>query len=128
MSTNTMQEKIAENKKLREQIVKEISVIKQTGKLKYGIKNAIRHICKIYKEEEEEEKRAKVIIVAQNIPKEEGAKLRYLCALGNIPIVEFPGDAKELGEVCGRPHIVSVIVVLAVGSSSIMNLGKIPGL
>ncbi|MHA1664660.1 MAG: 50S ribosomal protein L30e [Candidatus Njordarchaeales archaeon] len=119
MSTNTAQESISESKKLREQIVREISVIKQTGKLKYGIRNAVRQI---YND------KVKVIIVSQNIPEEVGAKLRYLCALGNIPIVEFPGDAKELGEICGRPHIISVIAVLEVGSSSIMNLGKIPGL
>ncbi len=105
-----------EIKKLRDEIERQIHVIQRTGKLRYGIRNVIRAL---------QRGKAKVVIVATNIPHDMKSLIRYYCALTQTPVVEFPGTSAELGVACRRPHLVSSVVVLDVGASSIMDHAKI---
>jgi len=105
-----------EIKRLRDEIEKQIEVIKRTGRLKYGYNNTIRAL---------QRGQAKVVIIASEAPEEFKMMVKYLCALTQTPIVEFPGSSAELGVACKRPHLVSTIVVLDVGASSIMDLAKV---
>ena len=105
-----------EIKKLRDEIERQIRVIQKTGKLRYGIRNVIRAL---------QRGEAKVIVMATNIPSDMKTLIKYYCALTQTPLVEFPGTSAELGVVCGRPHLVSSVVVLDVGASSIMDYAKV---
>jgi len=105
-----------EIKKLRDEIEKQIGVIKRTGKLIYGYNNTIRAI---------QNGRAKVVIVATEAPEEFRMMVRYLCALTQTPIVEFPGTSTQLGVACRRPHLVSMVAVIDEGASNILNLAKV---
>jgi len=116
MSVSIVSELTPEEKKLMEAIKKELELAIKTGKIKYGYRNTLRALHK---------GDAKIVIIARNIPKDMKAVIAYLSALGNVPIVFFPGNAKELGEACKRPHIISSLVILDPGTSQIMKYGKI---
>ncbi|MHA1616079.1 MAG: 50S ribosomal protein L30e [Candidatus Njordarchaeales archaeon] len=108
-----------EEKEFREKLIKEIQLVLNTGKLKFGFRNTVRAL---------QRGEAKAVVVTLNTPKERDLYLKYLCALANVPYIKFPGTVKELGEVCRRPHIVSSLVVIDPGTSEIIKLGKVPTL
>ncbi len=105
-----------ELKKFRDEIEKQLGVIRKTGKLKYGYNNTIRAL---------QRGEAKVVIVASQTPSDLKMTIKYMCALTQTPIVEFPGTSAELGVACRRPHLVSSVVVLDVGASNILELAKV---
>ena len=119
MATIISRELSREEKQLREKLRSNIRLVLKTGKLKLGFRNVIRTL---------QRGKAKMIIMASNIPEEKKALLKYYCAIGNIPLVIYPGTVKELGEACGRPHIVSTLVIIDPGTSDILKLGQIPTL
>ncbi len=105
-----------EIKKLRDEIEKQINVIKRTGKLKYGYNNTVKAI---------QRGEAKVVIIASEAPYEMRTIIQYLCALTQTPIVEFPGTSAQLGVACRRPHLISSVVVMDTGASNILDLAKV---
>lgn len=105
-----------EIKKIRSDIEKQITVIKRTGKLKYGYNTTIRAL---------QRGEAKLVIMASGVPEDMKMMIKYFCALTQTPYVEFPGTSAELGIICGRPHLVAAVAVLDVGASDIMDMAKI---
>ncbi len=108
-----------EEKAFREKISNSIKLILKTGKLKIGLRNVIRAI---------QRGEAKMVVIASNMPPETRGYITYLCSIANVPLVVFPGTVKEMGEVCGRPHIVSSITIIDPGTSEILKLGSVPSL
>jgi len=108
-----------EEKAFREKISSNIKLAIKTGKIKIGLRNIIRAL---------QRGEAKMIIIASNVPQERMSYIAYLCSIANIPLAIFPGTVKELGEVCGRPHVVSLIAVIDPGTSEILKLGSVPTL
>jgi len=119
MATIIPSELSAKEKEFRERLGSNIKLVIKTGKLKLGFRNVIREL---------QRGNAKMVIIATNMPEERRALLTYLCAIANVPLAVFPGTVKELGEVCGRPHIISSIVILDPGTSEILKLGEVPTL
>ncbi len=116
MSVSIISELTPEEKKLMEALKKELELAIKTGKVKYGYRNTLRALHR---------GDAKVVVMSRNIPKDMKAVIAYLSALGNVPVVFFPGNSRELGEACKRPHTISSLVVIDPGTSQIAKYGKI---
>ncbi len=108
-----------ELKALRDEIEKQLSVIRRTGRMIFGYRNTLRAL---------QRGEAKVVVLASEAPEEFRMTIRYFCALTQTPFVEFPGTSAELGVACRRPHLVSSLAVLDVGASKILELARVPGL
>jgi len=119
MTTIIPAELTAEEKEYREKLRNNIRLILKTGKLRVGFRNVIRAL---------QRGEAKMVIIALNIPKDKRAMITYFCSLANVPMAVFPGTSRELGEACGRPHLISTLVILDVGTSEILELGHVPSL
>ncbi len=78
----------------------------KTGKVQYGMAQARKAI---------ESKEGKLIVLASNCPAEE---LKDQTA---IPVIEFPGNNRDLGTACGKPFTVSVVTVIEAGDSQILQ-------
>ncbi|MBN1786129.1 MAG: 50S ribosomal protein L30e [Candidatus Methanofastidiosa archaeon] len=64
---------------------------------------------------------AKIIIYANNCKKESKDDLDYYSKLGNVPTLAYKGTGVDLGMVCGKPFVVSMIAVLSPGESMILS-------
>lgn len=78
----------------------------KTGEVQFGIAQAKKAI---------ETTQGKLIVIASNCPAPE---LKDQTA---IPVVEFPGNNRELGAACGKPFSVSVVTVITPGDSLILS-------
>ena len=94
---------------------REIQIIARTGKRDYGLNRALKSI-KLGK--------AQLVILAQNCPVPEMNRIEYYANLAKIPIVKYPGTGYDLGVLCGRGHVVSVISVYDPGDSKILRALK----
>ena len=63
---------------------------------------------------------AKLVIYAANCKKESKDDLMHYTKMANIPTLEFVGTGMDLGMVCGKPFIVSMLAVISPGDSSIL--------
>jgi len=104
-----------EERRYRDLITKELSIVKKTGALVIGFRKVIKEF---YKDS------LKVVIIASDTPEEKAQLIKYYCKLSNIPLIVWPDDVKSLGEALGRPHIVSVIGIIDPGASNIISLAK----
>lgn len=104
-----------EIKLLKDEIERQISIIQKTGRLRYGLRNVIRAL---------QRGEAKAIIMAEKIPLDTKNLIKYYAAITGVPIVEFPGTSIELGAAAKRPHVISVIAVLDLGVSKILDYSK----
>lgn len=64
---------------------------------------------------------AKLLVIANNIPKSTLADLEHFAKLSNIPILEFAGPSLELGTTCGKPFPVSALTIIEEGNSKILE-------
>ncbi|MFH1586897.1 MAG: 50S ribosomal protein L30e [Candidatus Diapherotrites archaeon] len=96
--------KIDVNKELRRAV--------DTGKVFFGQKQAEKSILK---------GKAQLIIISGNIPKLEKEKIVADAAVSQVPFIEFGGSGLEMGSVCGKPFVVSVMVVVEPGKSAILK-------
>lgn len=110
-----VKELTSEERRIKDTIVRELGVVKKTGKLVMGFRRVLREI---YKDN------IRLVIMASDIPEERAQLVRYYCKLAEIPLIFWPDDVKSLGEALGRPHIVSIIGVIDPGTSNIMSLAK----
>ncbi|MEM4367313.1 MAG: 50S ribosomal protein L30e [Candidatus Anstonellales archaeon] len=66
----------------------------------------------------------KGVIIASNAPKFEKDSLLHYAKLSKVPALEYEGTSKQLGTVCGKPYLVSVIGIKAEGNSKILSFLK----
>ena len=92
-----------------------IRVAVDTGKVYLGRKRTLGAV---------RNKEVKLVVVANNCPQDvKGDLLRY-AELAGIPVYEYPGTSLELGAVCGKPYVVSMLGVVEAGDSDIFELGR----
>ncbi|MFH0970692.1 MAG: 50S ribosomal protein L30e [Candidatus Diapherotrites archaeon] len=92
---------------------KEIRRAVDTGKVIFGVKeslHAIRH------------GEGLLLVVAQNTPETTKETLIHLSTLGEIPLYTYAGTGIELGSVCGKPFIVSTLLIQNAGKSKVMDV------
>ncbi len=90
-----------------------IKRILKTGKVEYGSKKAIENTLT---------GKAKAVIIAENCPKNTKEDLETYTKQASIPLIKYPGTALELGEVCGRPHLIASITIINEGDVDIKKL------
>lgn len=52
-----------------------------------------------------------MIILANNIPKENKNMIIHNAQIFNVEIKEYPGDSVNLGLICGKPFSISVLAI-----------------
>lgn len=89
--------------------------VQETGKVEFGSKKAMEYI---------QHGKAKLIVLSINCPKEIRKDTEHYAKLADIPVLNFKGTAMQLGEVCGKPFLISTLTVLDPGRIPIEELIK----
>lgn len=84
-----------------------------TGKCTIGAKSSIDSIKR---------GEAKLVVVAANCPKDEVEDIERYAELSNTKVKVFEGTSWDLGEVVGKPFMVSAIAVIEPGNSNILKI------
>jgi large subunit ribosomal protein L30e len=84
-----------------------------TGKCKIGVNSSISSLKK---------GEAKLVVVAANCPKEELEDIQRYAQLAQIKVQKFEGTSWDLGEVVGKPFMVSAIAIIEPGDSKILKM------
>ncbi|MHA1143562.1 MAG: 50S ribosomal protein L30e [Candidatus Helarchaeota archaeon] len=87
---------------------KAIKIALKTGKIFLGNKNSMQAI---------RQKKAKLIIKAANCPEGLSKELQHYCKIAEIKLHTYKGSSRDLGEICGRYHLVSTLAVIDPGDS-----------
>ena len=90
-----------------------IKIALKTGKIHVGSKKVINAVKK---------GQGSLVIVANNCPKEILEDLKIYCNYSNISIYQYKGNNWDLGFVCGKTYMISVLVVYDPGDSDILKL------
>ena len=92
-----------------------IKVAVQSGKVKFGIKSALKAA---------RTENAKMIIIAKNCPKELEEEIIRRVEDTNILTYTYEGSSWELGTACLRPHTVEALTIIDPGSSDILKISE----
>jgi len=65
--------------------------------------------------------KVKMVVVASNCPETVRKEVEYLSRVLGVPLLKYPGNSWELGEVLGKPFAVNVFSVLDPGSSHLLS-------
>ena len=84
-----------------------------TGKCKIGARSSIDTVKK---------GEAKLVVVAANCPKNESDDIQKYAQLSGIKVQIFEGTSWDLGEVVGKPFMVSAIAIIEPGDSKILKM------
>jgi len=94
-------------------INKAIASTVETGKVWFGANNAIKNV-KMGK--------AKLVVLAENCPKNIREDIEYYCKLSRIPMIIYKGTSLDLGAVCGKPFMISALTIREPGDSDILKI------
>ncbi len=84
-----------------------------TGKCTIGAKSSINAI---------KQGDAKLVVVAANCPQEAREDIEHYAGLAQVKVVTFEGTSWDLGEVVGKPFMVSAIAIIEPGDSKILKM------
>lgn len=84
-------------------IQKELEKASNEGKLKVGLKTALRSLRQGTTEK---------IFYADNTPKKLKEEILHYAGISEVPAIEFPGDSKDLGVLCKRTHNTLIATVV----------------
>lgn len=88
-----------------------------TGDVLFGVRETEKSLLK---------GKGELIIISRNCPIRTAEKLRHYSSVFAIPFFEFSGSALELGSVCGKPFVVSTLLVLNPGKSKVTTIMEQP--
>ena len=92
---------------------KEIRRAVDTGKVAFGYKQCRKEMLK---------GNGEVVIIAQSMPTNEKEALKHLAEIEKKKVFDYAGTGHELGAVCGKPFVISSMVVLEAGKSLVKEL------
>jgi len=113
---NTLEKVDLSRKKVKEfDIDTNIRVAYKTGKFIFGKNQVLKHL---------RNSTFKMIIVSNNCPTELFSQLNYYVSLmkDKIFIYRYKGSSWDLGLVCAKPYMISVIGVVQEGDSALLSL------
>ncbi len=84
-----------------------------TGKCRIGAKSSIDALRK---------NEAKLVVVAANCPDDEFSDIEHYAQMSNTRIFRFKGTSWDLGEIVGKPFMVSAIAIIEPGDSKILEM------
>ncbi len=91
---------------------KEIRRAVDTGKVAFGYK-----VC----EKQLLQGNGAMIIVSSNMPENNKEKLKHLAEIADKKFLTYDQSGLVLGSVCGKPFVVSAMIVLDKGKSNILD-------
>lgn len=94
---------------------KAIATSVKTGKVLFGINNAIRNA---------KQGRARLILLASNCPQNMIEDITHYAKFSDVPVVIYKGSSIDLGVVCGKPFMVSALTIREPGDSDILKLSE----
>lgn len=94
-------------------INKQIQIAVKTGKLSFGLKEAI-DAARFAK--------AKLVILASNCPPVYKESIMQYAKQSAIPVFNYSGTSVDLGAACTKPFIVAALTVREPGDSEILKL------
>ncbi|MCD6279960.1 50S ribosomal protein L30e [Candidatus Micrarchaeota archaeon] len=94
-------------------IIKAIRLAVDSGKVIVGMRECKRSIIN---------GKGKIVILSKNCPRDAAKDIEYYSNIANIPFLRYDGTSLDLGQVCGYPYPVSVMVVIDEGDSDILNV------
>lgn len=65
--------------------------------------------------------KGKLVVVAQNAPKEILEDVEYYANLSDIQAYTYEGSSVDLGSVCGKPFTVATLIINDPGDSTILD-------
>jgi len=84
-----------------------------TGKVLLGSRSILREVRL---------GRAELVMISSNCPQNLKEKVMRLAGLSKIPVIQHSKTGVDLGTLCGKPFIVSGIVIKDTGDSRILSL------
>ena len=87
----------------------DLKVIRHTGRMIFGA-HAVEKALK--------GRRVKAVILAKNAPEWMVSRISSMAASKKIPTFKSTKLNRELGALCGRPHIISALAILDFGAST----------
>lgn len=66
--------------------------------------------------------KGKLIIIAQNCPREIKEDVLHYSKLSDIPVYNYEGTSVDLGSVCGKPFTVATLTIKDPGDSNILEV------
>jgi len=94
---------------------REIRRAVDTGKVVFGEKQSEKSILK---------GEGELVIISENTPARVKEMVGVQAGVSGMPVYGFAGSARELGAVCGKPFVVSVMAVKDAGKSKVLDLAK----
>ncbi|MFH1448401.1 MAG: 50S ribosomal protein L30e [Candidatus Micrarchaeota archaeon] len=94
-------------------INKAIRMAVDTGDVKFGARSTIKNVVS---------GKSKMVIISNNCPRETREDLERNSKLSGVHLFRFGGTSIELGSLCGKPFLVSSMVILDVGDSNITGI------
>lgn len=91
---------------------REIRKAVDTGSASFGERQAEKNILK---------GDAQLVIISDNLSKLLREKISHLAKISQIPLYEFSGSGMELGAVCGKPFVISMMAIQNIGKSKILS-------
>ncbi len=84
-----------------------------TGKCKIGVKSSIDALKK---------NEAKLVVIASNCPADGASDIERYAQMSGTKIYRFNGTSWDLGEIVGKPFMVSAIAIIEPGDSKILKM------
>ncbi len=86
-----------------------------TGKVKFGTRDAAKSAMS---------GKTKMIVLSSNCPADTKADIENYSELSGLPVLSYNGTGYELGEVCGKPFVISAMAIDDPGNSRILDAVK----
>ena len=99
--------------KMAVDINKEIRRAVDTGKVAFGYKQCQKELMK---------GKGEIIIISNNMSVNEKEKLKHLAETEGKKVFDYSETGLTLGSVCGKPFVVSAMIVLEKGKSNVLEL------
>lgn len=93
---------------------KEIRRAVDTGKVLFGSKESLYSL---------KHGDGLLLVVTKNAPVLDLEEMAHIATLANVPVYKFAGNGLELGSVCGKPYVISTLLVTDEGKSKVLQLG-----
>ena len=92
---------------------KAVAAAVKTGKVSFGTNIAVQSA---------KTGKAKMIVLANNCPKDIKDEIEYYGKLSKIPVMTYKGASMDLAEVCNKPFIISALTIREAGDSEILKV------
>ena len=92
---------------------KEIRRAVDTGKIAFGLKECKKKLLAGI---------GQMVIVSKNMPKNERESLKQLANVESKKFYEYPENGLVLGSVCGKPFVISTMLIIEEGKSKVLEI------